>query len=379
MSNSSYSSRIERMKSRRKGTYDQLRVATESMSNQRYDGLEKYALLEDALELNESWESRGRDDSAIRYVIGAMQPVDPRYTEISFETAYRIENQLTKKLDLNLDFRVQGSVPLDIHIKGFSDVDLLIIDTQMLMYDSGGVGSYSAAEKDGRDVIIELRRAARDALKMTFPAAQVDDNNAKSLRITGGSLQREVDVVPGIWWDTKEYQLTKKEEHRGVTIIDKNKRERIYNEPFLHMQRIKDKCDQCNGGLRKSIRMLKTLKADSGDEGSSIDLSSYDIASLMYHADANNLRHSTYYELAVLVETHRWLNHLAQDHDAAMQLDVPNGTRKIFEKPNSYGEFLKLTGILNNLVTEVLREVTGNSTEYYSHARGDLLRKQVVF
>ncbi|RTN12477.1 hypothetical protein EKO01_26710, partial [Enterobacter hormaechei] len=120
-----------------------------------------------------------------------------------------------------LEFRVQGSVPLDIHIKSFSDVDLLIIDTQMLIYDSDGIGRYTPTNKNDGDVILELRDAARDALKATFPAADVDDNNAKSLRITGGSLQREVDVVPSIWWDTKEYQHTKDVDQRGVTIIDK--------------------------------------------------------------------------------------------------------------------------------------------------------------
>ncbi|WP_145567548.1 nucleotidyltransferase family protein [Yersinia aleksiciae] len=379
MPNPAFSARIERMKLRRKGTSDQLRVATESISNQRYDGLEKYTLLEDVLHLSESWENRGKGDSAIRYIIGAMQPVDARYTEISFETASRIENQLSKKLAHNLDFRVQGSVPLDIHIKGFSDVDLLIIDTQMLMYDVNGGGSYSPTSRDGRDVIIELREAARDALEMAFPTALVDDNNAKSLRITGGSLQREVDVVPSIWWDTKEYQSMKREEDRGVTIIDKNTRERIYNAPFLHIKRIKDKCDQCNGGIRKSIRLLKTLKADSKDEGSDIDLSSYDIASLMFHADANNLNHSTYYELAVLVETHRLLNYLSQNYEVAMQLDVPNGTRKIFEKPESHVELLKLTEMVNSVVTEVLREITGRPTDFYANDKCDVLRKQMVY
>ncbi|EHK4267442.1 hypothetical protein JHU80_005344, partial [Escherichia coli] len=342
-------------------------------------GLENYALLEGFLDLNESWETRGKQDSATRYVIGAMQPVDNRYTEISFETAKRIENQLVKKLDLNLEFRVQGSVPLDIHIKSFSDVDLLIIDTQMLIYDSDGIGRYTPTNKNDGDVILELRDAARDALKATFPAADVDDNNAKSLRITGGSLQREVDVVPSIWWDTKEYQHTKDVDQRGVTIIDKNTRQRIYNLPFLHIKRIKDKCDQCNGGLRKSIRFLKTLKADSEAEGTKIELSSYDIASLMYHADGNNLRHSQYYELAVLVETHRWLNYLAQNPNAAMLLYVPNGTRKIIDKNETFAELLKLTGMVNSIVTEVLREITGQPTEYYTPAKGILLIKQAVY
>ncbi|MDN8601796.1 hypothetical protein Q0A17_20640 [Citrobacter sp. S2-9] len=379
MPNSSYKTRIERMKSRRKGSLDQKHVATESISNPRYDGLEHYALLENALDLPENWESRGASDSATRYVIGAMQPVDSRYTQISLETAGRIQNQLNKKLTQSLEFRVQGSVPLDIHIKGFSDVDLLIIDQQMLMYALKGIGSYRPSEKDSRDVIIALREAACDALKSAFPAAHVDDNNNKSLRITGGSLQREVDVVPSIWWDTVEYQMTKSEDDRGVTIINKSTREHIYNAPFLHIKRIKDKCDQCNGGLRKSIRLLKTLKADSKEEGKDINLSSYDIASLMFHADADNLRHNAFYELAVLVETHRWLNYLCQNPDNAKQLDVPNETRKILEKPESFTALLELTGIVNSVVTEVLRETTGIPDEFYSYKMSDVLKNKVVY
>ncbi|MBH3128451.1 hypothetical protein [Serratia marcescens] len=378
MSSPSYSARIERMKSRRKGSSEQINIATESISNQRYDGLEHYALLENALNLPENWESRGLRDSATRYVIGAMQSVDSRYTQISFETAERIQKQLTKRLEHTLDFRVQGSVPLDIHIKGFSDVDLLIIDQQMLMYAPDGVGNYNPTTKDSRDVIVALREAACDALKGAFPTAYVDDSNNKSLRITGGSLQREVDVVPGIWWDTVEYQKTRNEEDRGVTIINKSTRERIYNAPFLHIKRIKDRCTQCNGGLRKSIRLLKTLKADSKEEGKDIDLSSYDIASLMYHADIRNLSHSAYYELAVLVETHRWLNYLCQNPDNAMQLEVPNETRKIFEKPESLNELGKLTVIINEVVTEVLREITGTMNELYSYDKRDVLINKMV-
>ncbi|MDV1909423.1 hypothetical protein [Klebsiella pasteurii] len=114
-------------------------------------------------------------------------------------------------------------------------------------------------------------------------------------------------------------------------------------------------------------------------EGTKIELSSYDIASLMYHADGNNLRHSQYYELAVLVETHRWLNYLAQNPNAAMLLYVPNGTRKIIDKNETFAELLKLTGMVNSIVTEVLREITGQPTEYYTPAKGILLIKQAVY
>ncbi|HGG8937326.1 TPA: hypothetical protein ACJJ08_003192, partial [Enterobacter hormaechei subsp. xiangfangensis] len=81
---------------------------------------------------------------------------------------------------------------------------------------------------------------------------------------------------------------------------------------------------------------MNTLLFREDYQGTKIELSSYDIASLMYHADGNNLRHSQYYELAVLVETHRWLNYLAQNPNAAMLLYVPNGTRKIIDKNETF-------------------------------------------
>lgn len=61
--------------------------------------------------------------------IGAIQAVDQRYTEIGVKLQ-RIENQLKTRLTnhgLATEYKLQGSVPLDIHIKGVSDVDLLVI------------------------------------------------------------------------------------------------------------------------------------------------------------------------------------------------------------------------------------------------------------
>ena len=219
MSSSTFSDRIQRMKKRRKGSTEQIKVAMESFHDMEIGGLESYDILESVLSSQEEWEHRGRGDNATRYVIGAMQPVESRYTEVSLKTAKRIENQLEKRLsEHQLDFRLQGSVALDIHIKGFSDVDLLVIDKQMLMYDRSGVRQslYTPTSKKEDDIVLILRNTARNELRKAFPEAYVDDKNNKSLKITGGSLQREVDVVPAIWWDNSDYQLSQEESDRGV-------------------------------------------------------------------------------------------------------------------------------------------------------------------
>jgi hypothetical protein len=261
-------------------------------------------------------------------------------------------------LGYTLDFRLQGSVPLDIHIKGFSDVDILVIDQEMLRYARDGIraSSYTPTTKDSLGILRCLRNDSKQELELAFPKTFVDDSGSKSLRITGGSLQREVDVVPAIWWDTVQYQQSMVDSDRGVAILDVEKNDHIYNSPFVHINRIRVKCDDSNGGLRKSIRLLKNIKADSEAEGQSIGISSYDIASIMYHADARNLRHNEYYELAVLGETQRWLNYLLDNKNQASQLEVPNGTRKIFENASQFIELKKLAVLVDILVEQILDE-----------------------
>ncbi|KHS86610.1 hypothetical protein ACI51Z_08350 [Pectobacterium carotovorum] len=356
-----YSDRIQRLKNRRKGSSEQLRVVKDSALTKSQAGLENYTLLEGVIAGVEGWESRATADSATRYAIGAMQSVDTRYTEICIETAKRIENQLSNKLTnlgYTLEFELQGSVPLDIHIKGFSDVDILVIDQEMLRYARDGIraSSYTPTTKDSVSILRCLRIDSKRELELAFPKTFVDDSGSKSLRITGGSLQREVDVVPAIWWDTVQYQQTMEDSDRGVAILDIVKNDHIYNSPFVHIKRIREKCDASNGGLRKSIRLLKNIKADSEAEGQIIDISSYDIASIMYHADAKNLSHNEYYELAVLGETQRWLNSLLNNKDHASQLEVPNGTRKIFENTSQFIELKKLAVLVDTLVDQILEE-----------------------
>ena len=67
--------------------------------------------------------------SAVRYAVGAMQPVNPGYTKVTYGEGDRIQNQLEKALTGNLkcQYEYQGSVTNNTHIKAHSDIDLLAI------------------------------------------------------------------------------------------------------------------------------------------------------------------------------------------------------------------------------------------------------------
>ena len=354
-----FDSRIDRLKQRRKGV-NEIYAMDSSI-----DGRE--ILLEKSRQ-QEEWENRASGKSATKYALGSMQEVDPVYTRVSNETGERIENQLYKRLlnkGITTSFRLQGSVPLNIHIKGISDVDILAIDEQVFMSDNRGCksDSYLPTTKNTIDILKTLRDEIEDSLESAFPAAKIHTDNAKSVKITGGSLARDVDVVPSIWWNTANYQSSDREVDRGVAIFNKKTTEKIYNTPFLHIELIKNKCNSTLGGLRKSIRMLKNIKADAELEGIKIGLSSFDIAAMMYHADTTNLRQGFYYELAILSETQRWLDWLWRNYTYAQSLEVPDGTRKIFDTPEKKDELCKLSLQVDSLALAVIKELNTKFVE----------------
>lgn len=350
---SNFNSKVERLKSRRKGSIEV--AGMDSL-------LESTQILVNRSRQQEVWESRAANKSATKYAIGAMQEVDPVYTRVSIETGERIENQLSKRLaaeGISAVFRLQGSVPLNIHIKGVSDVDLLVIEQQVLMYDQHGAraSTYTNPRNDSLDVLQNLRKTSERILDDAFPIATVNKANAKSIKITGGSLARDVDVVPAIWWDTANYQNTQLESDRGVAILDKNVPKKIYNTPFLHIKLITSRCEQTFGGLRKSIRLLKNVKADAEEDGKSIGLSSFDIASIMYHCDIYRLQKGYFHELSLLSETQYWLDYLWNNYDYAKTLYVPDETRRIFDNDEKRNDLMKLSLEIDDLLKEVAKEL----------------------
>jgi hypothetical protein len=206
------SSRLGRLKGRRHGT-DRLQRLNEAA---RYEALAKSLY-------DEGWQKRvGANRPYTRYALGAMQEVDPDYTRVSIDTAERVGQQLRSGLTeagFSVDFRLQGSVPLNVHIRGVSDVDLLNLDVSFLTYEANGPRSpYYVPAGAGRNsvgVLSALRSKAESILKAKFPAATVDTSGGKAINISGGSLARPVDVVPSHWYDTAAYQASQ-QEYAGI-------------------------------------------------------------------------------------------------------------------------------------------------------------------
>lgn len=340
-------------------------------------------------DFEEEYQKRARDRPYTRYALGAMQEVDKDYTRISIETAQRVGNQLNKGLTdagFSVEFRLQGSVPLNVHIRGVSDVDLLNLDNSFITYHTDGVRSWaglytSPSSRNSIGVLSALRSEAEKILEARFPAATVDKSGGKAISISGGSLARPVDVVPSHWYDTVEYQSSNQERDRGVTILNKKVPVTIENLPFVHIYRIDTRDEQTLGGLKKAIRLGKNVKNDAIEEGKSINFPSFDIAATMYHANLEAFKDSYVYELGVLAETQRFLDELYHNVEKAKSLIVPDGSRKIFDTEEKYNGLRTLSVEMDDLVREVAQEhdiaLSRRSEFFLSDARAVLFKTYI--
>ena len=187
----------------------------------------------------EAFERR-TNNKATKYALGAMQEVAPRSTEISHEEAQRVIDPLKQQLSdrgLFPTFELQGSVPINVHIRNASDVDVLVVEERYLRYASEGPKGNSYAPFTLKTTVetelLTFRRRAEEILTGHFRAARIDTSGAKSIQLTGGSLRRKVDVVPSYWFDSVDYQISGNRKHRGVFVVEKETEKRILNYPFL--------------------------------------------------------------------------------------------------------------------------------------------------
>lgn len=368
-----FDSRLLSLKQRRQGT------------NQGFLGNESLAL--DSVykhQLEESYEKRALN-KATRYALGALQEVDPGYTQNSYVQGNRVKNQLEKGLqgEVSIAFQYQGSVPLNVHIRRTSDVDLLVIRTEFVTIDPTGPkylrGGYSSWHGESPPQLLgSLRTRSTSLLRLAFPEAEVDASGSKSIAMRGGSLTRKIDVVPSHWHDTANYQQTGEQKDRGICILDTSKGETVQNYPFFHMHQINEKDGRVNGGAKKMIRLLKSLKADS-DNSKLITLNSYDIASLVWHFRDDALYVHPWNELSLVAAAQQELIKLLIDKEVTKQLRSPDNSRQIIDSDDKFKALIYLLLEVIDLANAVGQEVLGTDTKRTTDEILNALKSSPIF
>ena len=365
MARSNYRTKLSSLRSRRLG----LDVRSD---------LAKAAAQDETLLLSESYVSRTSNE-AVRYVIGSMQELEPTYTSICYEEGQRVINQITSGLGtygIPASYEYQGSLPLNIHIRFASDVDILVLHRGFFTSDPRGSldSSYVVVPGTPIENLIQLRKSCESILEQAYPAANVDKTGSKSISISGGSLRRKVDVVPSCWHNTVQYQTSGRKHDREVKVLDKNIPTTITNSPFLHMLKIETKDVLTDGGAKKVIRLLKNVRSDSERN---IKLSSYEIAALVWNFESVELQASELFELRLLANAQRIIDWWARNPQAAKKLIVPDGSRYILDTSEKVDALVSLSCDLDEIVLDVASELAGPN-ESLSLARDILSRTTVA-
>lgn len=300
----------------------------------------------------------------MEYVKRSMQGVEATYTQNTIVAGNKVKEHL-KNNNPNLQYEYQGSVMSNTHIKGYSDIDLIQICNLFYGHDS----RTRFTEEYRKDNLTQEQRRAllevingsiyvgdanQDLRKMRLEAEKillgiyndVDISKNKSIEVNLTNPKRKVDVVTASWYKSVNATKSGDKTEKGISVYDKAKNERLpVDFPFLKIKMLNEKDKTVNGRLKKMIRFLKTIKADSDID---IDVTSFDISSMCYSIDALSYYDKPYYELVYVLQVE--LRKIVSNDFYRNNIKSIDGTEYIFrDKSKKYGQLVLLLNELNTI------------------------------
>lgn len=292
---------------------------------------------------------------SVRYALESMKEIDPDYTMNTYVASENIRKNLTNGLSskgLTVEYRHQGSVETNTHIKLHSDIDVLVFTAKFYSLEPPLTPAIYY-QGDLMADLRELRQKCYDVLSSTYN--QVDNSNSTAIQVFPTRPKRKVEVVVSNWLDTQEFRTYSDEKYRGVHIYNKDNHSRKEDYPFLHISRVRDKDSLVNGGVRKLTRMLKTLRADADTD---IKLSSFEILCLVFDIPNLSLSKHKTQELLLLNEGSNQLAKLINDSYYRSNLRSCNGKELVFGSDQSkVAELKKLKLELDDLIEDIQEEL----------------------
>ncbi|MGL4652842.1 hypothetical protein [Cetobacterium sp.] len=282
---------------------------------------------------NELLESitKSKDSEILKYVNEACNEVDKRYTEKSFSEGKRIQNQLNKVLD-NVCYKYQGSLSNNTHIKASSDIDLLVLLEKYIL--------------NSKKEIKDLKDECDNHLQLSFPKVNVT-RGSKTIKLKGGSLSREIDVVPSHWDSNEDFR-------KPVCILDEDSDDIHTNTPFYHNQLLESKDLESEGYFKKGVRLLKNIKVDlEKDINKELKISSYEIVAFLYLIDFCIPK--GFSNRALVPFLVKSLNNILKMNNL-FDLQVPDKSRKIIRNNQILDDLKLLINELKGIESELVKD-----------------------
>lgn len=293
----------------------------------------------------------------LKYLAESMVPIDVAYNEKTISAANNVKTHLEKRFNLTFSrsYRYQGSVMTRTNIRTHSDIDLLaIIDDYF--YLPNDVSPESPYQGNPKSDINELKSQIVKILKDIYD--EVDDSSSKCIAIYNKNLRRKVDIVPCYWYNSKQYITEQNEYYRGVYLYDFDKDQRTKKDfPFAHIHQVQQKGDDTIDGMRKGIRLLKTLKADSEKN---IELSSFQLTSIVYDMESSKLYYRKGLELQIAENISSHLYKIIEEPNYRKNIKSPNG----IEYPLFNDDLITSLSLLKSDLDDLITDCKGELKNY---------------
>ncbi|MFZ2205543.1 MAG: hypothetical protein WA057_03265 [Candidatus Magasanikiibacteriota bacterium] len=325
---------------------------------QRLDKLKKRRT-DDILQKAYLSESFGKSEfkESVKYTLESMKAIEASYTKNTFLASEKVQTNLSKgftEKNIKVTYRHQGSVETNTSIKLHSDIDLLVITGKYFSLEPPQIPA-NPYTGDPLDDLKELRTVSFSLLTGIYK--KVNDSKPKAIQVFPTEPDRKVDVVVANWYHSLEYYANgSTDRFIGIHIYDKNQHSRKADFPFLHISKLNEKDILAKGGLKKLIRLLKTLKVDADSE---INLSSFEITSMMFEMSLVSLIKSESQSLLLLPEASKQLDKIITDKVYRENLYSPNGKELVFGiNTEKIVEIKKLKLELDELIQDITEDLS---------------------
>lgn len=312
-------------------------LLVENLKGRRYDE----ALRESTL--SEAFHQCNYSD-CLKYTLESMVEIDPSYTYKVYSHSRKIHEKISnglKKRGYSIDYRYQGELKTYSNILLYGDVEIIVINNKP------SPKPHLDVQKMAMDIL--------DILKGDPGFKSVDYGDKTRIRITALKPTCEIDILPTVWVNSAEYVKTKNEIYRGVAEFDfRNKKVKKYL-PFLNIARINARDQQTNGAMKALSRLLKTLRADADNK---IDLSDYEINSIVYSLGLDiNVPSNQFLSLLPKLET--TLENIHTDTNVFNGLLSPTEKDRVFaSRPERQEEVGKLRKRLSLLIRDLAADLS---------------------
>lgn len=321
-------------------------ILLENLLGRRYDEALRESIVSDA------FEECGYSD-CLKYALESMQEIDPSYAYKTFHIAKKIQEKIAKRfssIGLKVDFRYQGPIQTETHVVLYGGVELIVLSESM--------------DNKPWKKIHTVTQELMDVLTADNIFKEVSYSSKLKIKITTLKPSCEVNVLPAVWLHNPEFAETKREIDRGICEYNLGQKTRKRYLPFRNIARVNSRDRHCNGGLKKMIRLLRTLQRDAPNP---INLSNYEVSSMLFGIPEKQMKFNPEYSLSLLSVASAQLNRIASDKNYREKLISPSEKEMVFgQKDQKSDEVKKLKKELDDLIRDLQEDLKKEGKTLYS-------------